>query len=145
MRLVTLLAVLVLSACSSSPTGLVDDPELMSDEMPDAVRVAEGSFAGDNGYSVSGTAALYRRADGSHVVRLEDLDSSNGPDLELWLVRRTSGDVGEGGLALGDLKSTRGNQNYDVPADAALSDYRAVSVWCKRFSVSFGAAALAEV
>jgi Electron transfer DM13 len=29
-----------------------------------------------------------------------------------------------------------------LPSDLDLTKYRAVSIWCKRFSVNFGAAAL---
>ena len=36
-------------------------------------------------HATSGTVKLVRLADGSHVVRLENLDTSNGPDLRVWL------------------------------------------------------------
>ena len=35
-----------------------------------------------------------------------------------------------------------GDQNYELPADADLAKYRAVTIWCKRFSVNFGTAPL---
>ena len=47
-----------------------------------------------------------------------------------------------GFLELGSLKGNIGDQNYDIPADADLAKYRAVTIWCKRFSVNFGTAAL---
>ena len=50
-----------------------------------------------------------------------------------------------GFVDLGALKGNIGDQNYDVPADLDLSRYRAVSIWCRRFSVNFGAAPLAQV
>ena len=119
--------------------------EMMEAEMPVAPEeIARGTFSGASGHDVSGEAVLYRLDNGSHVVRLEGLDSDNGPDLEVWLVRRTSGDVGRGGVSLGDLKSTRGNQNYTVPASVDVSAFAGVSVWCKRFSVNFGTAPLAS-
>jgi len=43
---------------------------------------------------------------------------------------------------LGVLKGNIGNQNYSLGSDLDLAKYRAVSIWCKRFSVNFGAAAL---
>jgi hypothetical protein len=43
---------------------------------------------------------------------------------------------------LGRLKGNRGDQNYPVPADVDLGRYRSVTIWCDRFNVSFGAAAL---
>ncbi|MGW3944363.1 DM13 domain-containing protein, partial [Streptomyces phaeochromogenes] len=36
-------------------------------------------------HTTSGTVKLVRLTDGSHVVRLESLDTSNGPDLRVWL------------------------------------------------------------
>jgi len=43
---------------------------------------------------------------------------------------------------LGPLKGNVGDQNYDVPVGVDLAKYRAVSIWCRRFSVNFGAAPL---
>ena len=45
-------------------------------------------------------------------------------------------------VELGRLKANLGNQNYAVPADADLGELRSVTIWCKRFRVSFGAVAL---
>lgn len=43
---------------------------------------------------------------------------------------------------LGALKGNEGNQNYAVPPGTDLDALRTVTIWCERFSVSFGAAAL---
>jgi hypothetical protein len=40
------------------------------------------------------------------------------------------------------MKGNIGDQNYDVPADADLQKYAAVTIWCARFSVNFGTAPL---
>ena len=86
-------------------------------------------------------------ADGRRFVRLEGLASSDGPDLHVWLSDAPSG--GDWGsyddgrvVRLGDLKATHGNQNYAVPADADLSGMRSVVIWCDRFNVAFGTAAI---
>jgi hypothetical protein len=47
-------------------------------------------------------------------------------------------------LDLGPLKGNKGNQNYPIPADADITDLTSVTIWCDRFSVSFGAAQLLE-
>ena len=104
-------------------------------------------------HATSGTVKLVRLDDGSHVVRLENLDTSNGPDLRVWLSDApvksgTAGwhvfDDGEY-ISLGELKGNKGNQNYEVPADVDPSRYTSVSIWCDRFDVSFGAAELTRV
>jgi hypothetical protein len=104
-------------------------------------------------HATSGTVQLVRLADGSHVVRLENLDTSNGPDLRVWL---TDAPVKEGKagwhvfddgkyVSLGKLKGNKGSQNYALPRDVDPSSYNSVSIWCDRFDVSFGAAELARV
>ncbi|MFC8012684.1 DM13 domain-containing protein [Streptomyces cinereoruber] len=112
--------------------------------------VARGTFTSHE-HATTGTVKLIRLPDGSHVVRLEDLDTSSGPDLRVWL---TDAPVKEGRagwhvfddgtyVSLGKLKGNKGDQNYAVPADADLAGLTSVTVWCDRFDVSFGAAELA--
>jgi hypothetical protein len=104
-------------------------------------------------HATSGTVKLVRLADGSHVVRLENLDTSNGPALRVWL---TDAPVKEGRdgwhvfddgkyVSLGELKGNKGSQNYALPRDVDPADYTSVSIWCDRFDVSFGAAQFARV
>jgi rhodanese-related sulfurtransferase len=45
-------------------------------------------------------------------------------------------------IDLGPLKDNKGSQNYPLAAGVELNRYRTVSIWCARFHVSFGAAAL---
>jgi hypothetical protein len=45
-------------------------------------------------------------------------------------------------VELGRLKGNRGDQAYPLPAGVDPAAYRSVSIWCKRFAVSFGAAPL---
>ena len=45
-------------------------------------------------------------------------------------------------VELGRLKGNRGDQVYRLPADLDPAGFRSLSIWCKRFAVSFGAAAL---
>ena len=47
-----------------------------------------------------------------------------------------------GFIDLGTIKGNIGDQNYSLGPEVDLSKYRAVSVWCKRFSVNFGGARL---
>ena len=43
---------------------------------------------------------------------------------------------------LGELKGNIGSSNYPLPPDVDLAALTSVSIWCDRFDVSFGAAAL---
>ena len=47
-----------------------------------------------------------------------------------------------GFVEVGALKGNIGDQNYELPSDLDLNKYRAVTIWCKRFSVNFATAPL---
>jgi hypothetical protein len=95
----------------------------------------------------SGTATLYQLADGKRVLRLTDFAVDNGPDLHVRLIaaddaKDTASVAKTDHVELGKLKGNKGSQNYDVPENVDLSKYKAVSIWCNRFSVNFAAAPL---
>ncbi|MFI6290437.1 DM13 domain-containing protein [Nonomuraea sp. NPDC050790] len=114
--------------------------------VPEVQVLARGEFRSHE-HKTRGTAKVLRLADGSRVLRIEKLDTSDGPDLRVWLTDRPVTDdwfsVGRGrNVELGDLKGNKGNANYVIPAGTDLDVFTSVTIWCKRFSVSFGAAAL---
>jgi hypothetical protein len=109
-------------------------------------RLASGQF-----YSVlhptAGTATIYRMGDGSRLLRFTNFKTSNGPDVHVYMVaaddaKDSASVVRAGFIDLGTIKGNIGDQNYILGPEVDLSKYRAVSVWCKRFSVNFGAAPL---
>lgn len=96
-------------------------------------------------HATRGSALVVELADGSRLVRLEGLETSNGPDLRVILSSEAPQDdwhVYDDGelLDLGALKGNFGSSNYEIPDDAVLSDFESVVVWCRRFSVGFGVA-----
>jgi hypothetical protein len=101
-------------------------------------------------HETAGTVAVLRLADGSRILRVENLETSDGPDLKVWLsdAAVVSGQKGwhvfdDGKYHnLGSLKGNHGNQNYVIPTTVKLDDFRSVAIWCDRFNVSFGAAEL---
>ena len=113
---------------------------------PSAQALESGQF-----YSIlhptQGTATIYQMGDGTRVLRLTSFRTSNGPDVHVYMVAaddaRDATTVEKAGFVdLGSIKGNIGDQNYTVGRDLDLAKYRAVSIWCKRFSVNFGAAAL---
>ncbi|MBG0850893.1 DM13 domain-containing protein [Streptomyces spinoverrucosus] len=138
---------------SGTPDGPGADspPESPTPTPTEPVTVAQGELISHE-HATSGTVSLLRLADGSHVLRLTDLNTSNGPDLRVWL---TDAPVKEGRAgwhvfddgayeSLGHLKGNKGDQNYAIPASVDPADFTSVSIWCDRFDVSFGAAELAR-
>jgi Electron transfer DM13 len=98
-------------------------------------------------HPTEGTATVYRLGDGSRVLRFTNFSTSNGPDVHVYMVAeddaKDSASVRRVGfIDLGSIKGNIGDQNYSLGPDVDLSKYRAVSVWCKRFSVNFGTAPL---
>ena len=98
-------------------------------------------------HPTEGVATIYQMGDGTRVLRLTSFSTSNGPDVHVYMVAADDAkDVATvqqaGFVDLGIIKGNVGDQNYTFGSDLDLARYRAVSIWCKRFSVNFGAAAL---
>lgn len=109
-------------------------------------KVASGQFH-NGAHETKGTATVFQLADGKKALRLTDFQTSNGPDVHVYLVAAEDAKDNDtvtraGFLELGSLKGNIGDQNYDLPANTDLSKYRAVTIWCKRFGVNFGTAPL---
>lgn len=135
---------------SEAPTDA--EPTVLPEPTPERVVTAEGTFISHE-HPTAGKARIITLADGSRVLRLVGLDTDNGPDLKVWLAAAPVIEGTDGWfvfdddeyLDLGALKGNKGNQNYPIPDDADISDLTSVTIWCDRFSVSFGAAELQPV
>jgi len=124
----------------------VDEVMLVSQTGSSPQPLESGTF-----YSIlhptAGTATIYQMGDGGRVLRLTSFSTSNGPDVHVYMVAaddaKDAAAVEKAGFVdLGVIKGNIGDQNYTLATDLDLAKYRAVSIWCKRFSVNFGAAAL---
>jgi len=117
---------------------------MMDETMEEIVVVSyAGTFtgAGDGIHDAQGDAYTIPLEDGSNVLRLENFQSTNGPDLFVYLA--TDENASEF-INLGVLKANNGNQNYEIPDDTDLEKYNKVLIWCKSFSVLFGSAELSS-
>jgi hypothetical protein len=111
------------------------------------LMVRTGTFQSQE-HETSGTAQLLVLPDGSHLLRLENLASSDGPDVKVWLSTLEAGGdwfkYRSGRYVdLGAIKATHGNHNYVIPPGTDIAGLTSVVLWCDRFSVAFGSAALA--
>jgi hypothetical protein len=76
----------------------------------------------------------------------DDFRTGRGPDLFVLLHNEavpnsyttTTNDY----INLGRLEKFRGAQRYEISADADLSDFESVVIWCRQFDVTFGYAPL---
>jgi hypothetical protein len=109
---------------------------------------ATGEFHDADGvHHGKGTATIFENASGTKVLRFTNFEATNGPDLKVWLVKagdiKASADVkASAWVALGPLKGNIGDQNYVIPGDVTIADYKTVVIWCEQFGVLFSAADL---
>lgn len=104
--------------------------------------LGSGQFVGLAGHDGSGDAGFFALSDGSSVLRFENFDIENGPDLRLYVMPGAGQtEPGDDSLYLGELRGNVGDQTYELPADFKLEpgDWT-VLVWCEAFRVEFVAA-----
>ena len=88
--------------------------------------------------SVSGDVKIYQDST-NYLLTLVNVLISNGPDLHVYLSRQQQPvDF----IDLGKLKSTSGNQIYDIKGMADFSTYRYVLIHCQKYNHLFGSAVL---
>jgi hypothetical protein len=110
--------------------------------------LATGNFdRKDDVHYANGQALIVKQVDGTHTLRLQDLDAANGPDLYIYLSEHpdpaNSEQLHEGeDHNLGNLKATTGSFNYAIDPSVDLSKVKSVVIYCRAFSVIFSVAAL---
>ena len=147
-------------AAAASSTPDASEPVAPARDEPTATPTAPPPPAGpvdlasgtliSHEHETSGTVRVIQLPDGSRQLAIENLETTNGPDVHVWLsagpvVEGFDGWFTAGGhpyVDLGMIKGNQGNQLYDIPADVDLAAYPTVDLWCVQFAVSFGAAAL---
>jgi len=132
----------------SLPTAAVGDSSSFGRDpaSPAVTEIARGRFIRQE-HKVAGTARVLELPDGQRILRLEDLATTDGPDLHVWLSESPAGGnwfkYGKGrSIRLGALKATDGNHNYPIPAGEDLGGLSSAVIWCRRFRVAFGSAPL---
>lgn len=118
-----------------------------------ATELKRGTFegAGDGVHHVSGTIRVLRTESG-HLLRFENYAQTQGPDVFVYLTTmerpeaRTDVESGlrvliDGGADEGE-STKEGNFQQALPADFDPATYHALAIWCDRFNVLFGRAAL---
>ncbi len=125
----------------STDGGSMDQPPETVDRVQE---LSAGTFRSLE-HGTTGAARVVEIEDGSRFVRLEDLATSDGPDLRVFLTDQPVSEewrVWDDGryVDLGALKGNVGDSNYRIPRDLDLEGFRTVVIWCRRFTVGFGVA-----
>lgn len=125
---------------TAAPTTPPTTPPTTVAPVPEIVTEYVGTFVSD-AHPTSGDALVLGNGTGQRFLRFENFATDNGPDLNVYLVNSSTGDVSDY-IDLGDLTGNIGDQNYEIPADVDLDVYDEVVIWCVRFGVGFGDARL---
>lgn len=112
----------------------------MNDAMPkDASSatklLARGPFIA-RAHDVKGEALLIEDG-GKKVLRFENFETINGPDVRIYLAADLQA---RDFVEISPIRATKGNVNYDIPAGVDTTKYDKVLVWCKAFGVLFSSA-----
>lgn len=124
---------LVLFSCKKASTEKLSETVSM-----DGMKKTIGNFYGTRGQEVSGQASIYL-VNNKYQLQLENFHSSNGPDLKVYLSKAS---IPSEFISLGDIKSTNGNQVYDIPGTPDFTVYRYVLIHCERYNHLYGVAEL---
>ncbi|MFY7965041.1 MAG: DM13 domain-containing protein [Chitinophagaceae bacterium] len=115
-------------------------PTNMVNEMVDSTAVLKyaGNFSSGPYGTVSGKAEIYKQVN-QLSVKLSGFLSSNGPALHVYLSKEA---MPINFIDLGVLKSTNGNQVYNISGTPDFTDYKYISIHCIDYNHLFGYALL---
>ena len=105
--------------------------------LPSAQVLRTGDFSDlDALRTASGKITLYRSADQSLLLRFDDFQVTNAPQLTVYLSAspqpQVSADLDGAGFSrfpVGALKGSKGNQQFTIPKELNLSRYKSVVIY----------------
>jgi hypothetical protein len=132
---VFLLTVVVFVSCVKNNT-----PDIILDETTDSTAVLKysGTFSNGPYGSVSGEAKIFKTG-ARYDLKLMNFNSSNGPDLRVYLSKEIQP---VNFIDLGALKATGGNQVYEITGTVDFTQYKYALVHCRQYNHLFGWALL---
>lgn len=133
----SLLAQEGMKAGAMADSGKMDHGMMMKEDMsPHAM------FTGANKHTVSGGYHIVTEGDKRFLVLDSTFALDGAPDPYIVLSADDIGS-GKGTLNLGRLRQQKGSSTFAIPAGTDLAQFHTVVVYCKKFNVTLGAAALA--
>ena len=139
----SLIASTLLAVCLSVALPLHSPPLAQS---ASNVELPSGEFKKKK-RRLKGTWKIVEKNGQAFIAFGEDFRAARGPDLKIFLSPTAFADVNgknaiNGSLNLGLLQSTKGAQEYKIPEEANLSDFKSVLVHCEAYEVLWGGADL---
>jgi hypothetical protein len=103
-----------------------------------AVLLYKGSFTNGPYGSVTGDAKVYKQQ-GKLLLKLSNFNTSNGPDLHVYISKEI---MPVTFINLGKIKSTNGNQLYEITGTPNFLEYKYICIHCVAYNHLFGSAAI---
>ena len=128
--------VTMITSCvrENAPTVPVNNPV----DTSMAVSRFNGTFGNGPYGAVKGTARIYFQ-NSQHILALENFNSSNGPDLHVYISKEVQP---VNYIDLGKLQSVSGNQQYPLTGNINFSEYKYALIHCQQYNHLFGSAEL---
>ena len=101
-------------------------------------QLYKGMFMNGPYGTVSGTVSIYEDSSGN-VLALKDFKTSNGPDLHVYLSQE---EQPIHFIDLGKLKSTSGDQVYNLAENVDFETYKYALIHCQQYNHLFGSTLL---
>lgn len=134
--LIVLLSCWLMACSKESP--LTEVPARDNIDTTNGVVKYNGTFISAPGESASGTALILLK-NGVYSVALSNMKVGGGPDLHVYLAKQIQPiDF----IDLGKLKSTNGDQVYQVANNIDFTAYKYALIFCQQYNVLFGSAEL---
>lgn len=130
-------AVLLMGSCSkqnATPTNPLNEMV----DTTSSMLLLSGMFMNGPHGTVSGVVNIYV-ANEQVSLALSDFETSNGPDLHVYLSQEVQP---VHFIDLGKLKSTKGNQVYTVPDNTDFNLYKYALIHCREYNHLFGSSEL---
>jgi Electron transfer DM13 len=133
---ILVLVTLVCLSCNRAENTSIVPLQEMANPMSLVKKI--GVFIDGDGEKATGKASIVMNEKTYQLV-FEDFNVNNGPNLHVYLSQELKP---KSFIDLGDLKSIKGNQVYEVPSGINATSYKYALVYCQKYSHLFGSAEL---
>lgn len=129
---IPVLLALAISVLTSAPLAAGDMME----------KPMAGMLSGSDGHHASGKVEIQKAMNGDARLVLSDIQVDQVPDGHVYLAE--GGDF-RNGVELGVLERFSGTVSFDIPQGVDVDLYDSVVIWCEKFDVEIGRAALPKM
>ena len=98
-------------------------------------------------YAIKGSWEVVKRDGKSFITFDEKFKTKNGPDLKIFLSNLSIDKVDgknavSSSVLLSPLQSSKGAQEYEIPASLNIDDFSSLLIHCEKYSVLWGGGSL---